>query len=37
MIPCGTISGSYNGPNPPVGQVYDYEWTVTAQDAGGHP
>lgn len=34
-IPCGAISGAYNGPNPPVGQVHTYEWTVTALDASG--
>jgi phosphatidylethanolamine-binding protein (PEBP) family uncharacterized protein len=34
-VPCGAISGGYNGPNPPAGQVHTYEWTVTALDASG--
>ncbi|MFC5509250.1 hypothetical protein [Bosea massiliensis] len=34
-IPCGAISGGYNGPNPPSGQVHTYEWTVTALNASG--
>ncbi|MCO5092191.1 phospholipid-binding protein [Bosea sp. (in: a-proteobacteria)] len=36
-IPCGTISGVYNGPNPPGREVHDYDWTVTARDANGAP
>lgn len=34
-IPCGALTGGYNGPSPPPPQVHDYEWTVTALDAGG--
>lgn len=35
-IPCGGLkSKTYEGPSPPPGQVHDYEWTVTAVDAGG--
>jgi phosphatidylethanolamine-binding protein (PEBP) family uncharacterized protein len=34
-IPCGALTGSYNGPSPPPPQVHDYQWTVTALDAGG--
>lgn len=34
-VPCGAISGGYNGPNPPAGQTHTYEWTVTALDASG--
>jgi len=35
-IPCGAISGAYNGPNPPTGQIHTYEWTVTALDGSGN-
>lgn len=35
-VPCGALSGGYNGPSPPPPQVHDYEWTVTAVDAGGN-
>ncbi|MGO4670194.1 hypothetical protein [Bosea sp. 2RAB26] len=34
-IPCGALTGGYNGPSPPPPQVHDYEWTVTALDASG--
>ncbi|WP_377846985.1 phospholipid-binding protein [Bosea sp. UC22_33] len=34
-VPCGAISGAYNGPNPPAGQVHTYEWTLTALDGSG--
>lgn len=34
-VPCGALSGGYNGPSPPPPQVHDYEWTVTALDASG--
>ena len=34
-VPCGAITGAYNGPNPPAGQVHTYEWTVTALNASG--
>lgn len=35
-IPCGGLkSKTYEGPSPPAGQVHDYEWIVTAVDAGG--
>jgi len=34
-IPCGALTGGYNGPSPPPPQVHDYEWTVTAIDASG--
>ena len=34
-IPCGAITGGYNGPSPPPPQIHDYEWTVTALDASG--
>lgn len=36
-IPCGGLSGSYTGPNPPPPQIHDYQWTVTALDPGGQP
>jgi len=35
-VPCGAISGAYNGPNPPAGQIHTYEWTVTALDGAGN-
>lgn len=36
-VPCGALSGGYNGPSPPPPpQVHDYEWTVTALDAAGN-
>jgi phosphatidylethanolamine-binding protein (PEBP) family uncharacterized protein len=35
-VPCGALTGGYNGPTPPPPQVHDYEWTVTALDAGGN-
>lgn len=36
VIPCaGLTGGTYNGPSPPPPQVHDYQWTVTALDAGG--
>lgn len=34
-VPCGALTGGYNGPSPPPPQVHDYEWTVTALDANG--
>jgi hypothetical protein len=35
-IPCnGLKSRTYEGPSPPAGEVHEYEWIVTAVDAGG--
>jgi phosphatidylethanolamine-binding protein (PEBP) family uncharacterized protein len=35
-VPCGSFGMfSYNGPNPPAGQVHSYRWSVTAVDASG--
>jgi len=34
-VPCGGLTGSYTGPNPPSPQVHEYQWTVTAVDASG--
>jgi len=36
IVPCGGLTGgTYNGPSPPPPQIHDYQWTVTAVDAGG--
>ncbi len=35
QIPCGSLNGTYQGPSPPPPQMHEYEWTVTALDAGG--
>ena len=35
-VPCGGLTSStYDPPHPPAGTVHEYEWTVTALDAGG--
>ncbi|SFJ74834.1 hypothetical protein SAMN05216304_11385 [Bosea sp. OK403] len=34
-VPCGALTGGYNGPSPPPPQVHEYEWTVTALDSSG--